>query len=71
MCGKEPPKWSVAKKGVKRQKDFVNGKRRVIRTFIVVTKEKQEGTYVEIFLHNFFLHFVKYFKFIFKLFVDV
>jgi hypothetical protein len=29
-------------------------KKRVIRTFIVVTKEKQEGSYVEIFPHNFF-----------------
>jgi hypothetical protein len=53
LCGKEPQKWSVAEKGVKRQKDFVNGKRRFIRTFIVVTKEKQGGSYVEIFPHNF------------------
>lgn len=44
----------LQKKKVQRQKDFVNGKRRAIRTSIVITKDKQEGPYVEIFPHKFF-----------------
>jgi hypothetical protein len=44
----------LQKKESKGKKDFVNGKRRAIRTSIVVTKEKQKGSYVKIFPHNFF-----------------
>jgi hypothetical protein len=43
LCGKEPQKWSVAEKGVKRQKDFVNGKKKGYKNFYSCYKGKTRG----------------------------